>query len=133
LHAELKLVSENPALSTRVPQEPSTALIKAHGEQFLRAALEEIRGLGIVRCITHRSLPGGRKISKQHFICAISSRKKIAAKMRGKASFARRTEVDAIVRFNVAEHYSVGGAIGIAQSCEPFVLFITLKKCSACW
>jgi hypothetical protein len=113
LHAELKLVPENPALSARVPREYSTALIEAHGEQFLRAALEEIRGLDIVRCIAHRSLSGGRRISRQHFIQAISSRKKIAARKvnRGKASFARRT-VDAIVQFNVAEQYTGGGGRG---------------------
>jgi hypothetical protein len=56
LHAELKLFAENPALCARAPRESCTGLIEAHGEQFLRATLEEVSGLGIVRCIAHRSL-----------------------------------------------------------------------------
>src|ERR1700674_424586 len=61
LHAELKLFAENPTLRARAPRESRTGLIEAHSEQFLRAALEEIRGLGIVRCIVHRSFPNGRR------------------------------------------------------------------------
>jgi hypothetical protein len=37
--------------------------------------LEEIRGLGIGRCIGHRSLSDGKEIARQHFIRATSSRK----------------------------------------------------------
>ena len=61
LHAELKLFAENPALRARAPRESRTGLIEAHSEQLLRAALEEIRGLGIVRCVVHRSFPNGRR------------------------------------------------------------------------
>jgi hypothetical protein len=62
LHAELKLFAENPTLRARASWEFCTSPIEAHGEQFLRAALEEIRDLGIVRCIVHRSLSDGKKI-----------------------------------------------------------------------
>ena len=67
LHAELKLFAENPALRARAPWESCTGPIEAHGEQFFRAALEEIRGLGIVvRCRVHRSLSDGPEARKAH-------------------------------------------------------------------
>src|SRR5437762_8631421 len=64
LHAELKLFAENPALRARAPRESCAGPIEAHGEQFLRPALEEIRGLGIVRCIVHRSVSDGPEARK---------------------------------------------------------------------
>ena len=67
LHAELKLFAENPALRARARRESCTAPVEAHCEQFLRAALEEIRGLGIVvRCRVHRSLSDGPEARKAH-------------------------------------------------------------------
>ena len=70
LHAELKLLAENPPLRARAPREPCTGPIEAHGKQFFIAALEEVGSLAII-CISHgcllastrhqhRLIPGGQ-------------------------------------------------------------------------
>jgi len=56
LHAELKLLAENPPLRARAPREPCTGPIEAHGKQFFIAALEEVGSLAIIRCISHGCL-----------------------------------------------------------------------------
>ena len=70
LHAELKLLAENPPLRARAPREPCTGPIEAHGKQFFIATLEEVGSLAII-CISHgcllastrhqhRLIPGGQ-------------------------------------------------------------------------
>jgi hypothetical protein len=56
LHTELKLFAEKPTLRARASRESCAGLIEAHSKQLLRAALEEIRGVRLVRCMIHRSL-----------------------------------------------------------------------------
>src|SRR5262245_10492877 len=56
LHAELKLLAENPPLRARAPREPCTGPIEAHGKQFFIVALEEVGSLAIIRCISHSCL-----------------------------------------------------------------------------